>query len=209
MFLPRPPIEKEFENAPSGAHVGRCYKFIDLGTQPKTYNNVTTLKHMVSIHWELPLELMKDGRPFSVWESYNWSMHPKSGLREMLENWRGVKFTEADFGEGGFDTKKLIGATCTISVVQNSGKDGKMYSNVASVSRAMKGIEVPPMVNSPLYFSFEDFDGEVLNKLSNKMRDAIMRTPEYAKITGGNHVEDEENREPAPIPELDDTSIPF
>ena len=201
MLLPKPPLEKEFENAPAGAHVGRCYKFIDLGTQPKTYQGQTSLKHMVGIGWELPLELMKDGRAFTTYQSYNWSMHPKSTLREMLENWRGVKFTDADFGEGGFDTKKLIGATCTISVVHNPGKDGKVYANIASVSRAMKGIEIPPMVNEAVYFSFDDFDGEVLNKLSQKMRDAIMRTPEYAKITGQSNEQ--------PVPELDDQECPF
>lgn len=201
MLLPHPPIEKEFENAPAGAHLGRCYKFIDLGTQPKTYNNVTTLKHMVGIGWELPLELMKDGRPFTVYQSYNWSMHPKSTLRGMLENWRGVKFTDADFGEGGFNTEKLIGATCTISIVHNIGNDGKNYANIASVSRAMKGIEIPAMVNEAVYFSFEKFDGEVLNKLSNKMREAIMRSPEYAKLTG--------HADQGPLEEMPNDEIPF
>lgn len=184
MLLPKPPLEKEFEPTPAGAHAGRCYKFVDLGTQPKTYKGVTSLKHMVGIGWELPLELMKDARPFTVYQSYNWSMHPKSTLRNMLENWRGEKFTDADFGEGGFDTKKLIGAKCTISVVHNQGNDGKVYSNIASVSKVMKGIEVPDMINDPVYFSFESFDGEALNKLSNKMREAILRTPEYAHLTG-------------------------
>lgn len=201
MFLPKPPLEKEFETAPAGAHSGRCFQFIDLGTQPHTYNNVTTLKHKIRLGWELPSELMTDGRPFAIFQSYNWSMHTKSTLRGMLENWRGQKFTDADFGENGFDTKKLIGATCTISIVHNKNAEGKVFANIASVSRAMKGVEIPAMINTPLYFSFDEFDGEVLNKLSNKMRDAIMRTPEYAKITG--HAEEPE----AAIPEMED--VPF
>lgn len=201
MYLPKPPTEKEFETAPSGAHVGRCFQFIDLGTQPHTYNNVTTSKHKIRLGWELPLELMKDARPFAVFQSYNWSMHTKSTLRGMLENWRGQKFADTDFGEGGFDTKKLIGATCTISVVHNVGTDGHVYANIASVSRAMKGVEIPPMLNEPVYFSFDSFDGEVLNKLSQKMRDAIMRTPEYAKLTGQDQHQE--------LPEVADDEIPF
>lgn len=180
MFLPKP-NEKEFETSPAGTFAARCYRFVDLGTQPKEYLGTTTYKRMVGISWELPDELMKDQRPFSIYQRYVWSMSEKSTLRKHLENWRGAKFQESDFGEGGFDTRKLIGVPCMLSIV-HAAKGDKTYANIASVSRLMKGFECPPAVNETLYFSLDDFEQGVFDKLSQGMRETIMRSPEYIKL---------------------------
>lgn len=180
MLLPRP-NEKEFETAPAGTFAARCYRFVDLGTQPKEYMGATSYKRMVGISWELPDELMKDQRPFSIYQKYVWSMSEKSTLRKHLESWRGLKFQESDFGEGGFDTKKLIGVPCMLSIVHNT-KGDKTYANIASVSKLPKGFECPPAVNETLYFSLDEFNQTVFDKLSQGMREAIMRSPEYVQL---------------------------
>lgn len=201
MLLPKP-NEKEFETCPSGTFAGRCYRFVDLGTQPKEYMGATTLKRMVGISWELPDELMKDGRPFSIYQRYVWSMSEKSTLRKHLESWRGQKFVDTDFGEGGFDTKKLIGAPCMIGVT-HSVKGDKTYANISSISRPLKGLEVPPMVNEQLYFSLEDFEQSAFEKLSQGLRETIMRSPEYVNLKQNNHPQEDAAHDDM------DSAIPF
>lgn len=201
MLLPRP-NEKEFETAPAGTFAARCYRFVDLGTQPKEYMGTTSYKRMIGLSWELPDELMKDGRPFSIYQKYVWSMSEKATLRKHLESWRGQKFQDSDFGEGGFDTKKLIGVPCMLSIV-HAAKGDKTYANISSVSKVMKGYEVAPAVNETLYFSLDGFDQSVFDKLSQGMRETIMRSPEYVQIKqpAKNHDEVNEYNH--------DDSIPF
>ena len=178
MLLPKP-TGSDFELAPSGTFAARCYRFVDLGTQPKLYNGSTTLKRMVGISWELPDELMKDGKPFSIYQRYVWSMSEKSTLRKHLESWRGVKFVDADFGS--FDTRKLIGVPCMIGIT-HVAKEGKTYANISSISRPLKGLEVPAIVNEPLYFSLDEFDQTAFDRLSQSMKQTIMASPEYATL---------------------------
>jgi len=65
-------------------------------------------------------------------------MHEKTTFRLTLEGWRGRKFSDADFGQDGFDTRKLLGVACMIGITHNE-KDGKVYSRVQSVSPMLKG----------------------------------------------------------------------
>src|SRR6185295_11438565 len=107
MQIPRP-NETEFELAPAGTHMAVCYRVIDLGTQSGTYMGKPKSQHKILVSWELPDEKMKDGRPFTIGQRYTWSMSEKATLRKHLEAWRGVPFTDADFGVDGFDVKNII-----------------------------------------------------------------------------------------------------
>jgi|HubBroStandDraft_1064217.scaffolds.fasta_scaffold60064_2 hypothetical protein len=161
MLLPKP-NQTEFENVPVGTYVARCYRFLDLGTQPKVYKGQTELVHQICLSWELPTKLMTKGdyagQPFSIHSEYKWSMSEKAILRNTLESWRGRKFVDSDFGEGGFDTHKLIGASCMIGV-KHSESNGKTYANIATVSPLLEGYQMPAPVNETLYFSFNDLAG--------------------------------------------------
>ena len=122
MYLPAP-NESNFMPVPAGTHLGICYRVIDLGTQSTTFKGEQKQAHKVLISWEIPEEKMEDGRPFMISQSYTWSMHEKSNLRKALEAWRGMAFTERDFGPNGFDIKNVLGKACTLSIVHTS-KDG-------------------------------------------------------------------------------------
>ena len=124
MYLPAP-TESSFTPVPAGTHLGICFRVIDLGTQQTTFNGDTKTAHKVLISWEIPDEVMGDGRPFMISQSYTWSMHEKATLRKSLEAWRGVAFTDRDFGPGGFDIKNIIGKACTLSVV-HTAKNGSV-----------------------------------------------------------------------------------
>lgn len=180
MFIPQPD-QSTFLPPPSGTHVAICVRFIDLGTQQQEWKGTTKLYRKVLITWELPGELMDDGRPFTISKRYTWSMSEKANLRHDLHGWRGKAFTEADFtGPDRFDIKNILGKACLLTIVHDV-KDGSTYANIQSVSALPKGMSAPAHTNPIVYFSLEAdrFDADVLAGLSEKIQAVIKSSPEY------------------------------
>lgn len=180
-----------FELAPAGTFIGRCHRFIDLGSHEQTYQGESKgLKRLVMIGFELPTELMQEGdwagKPFTIHKRYTWSTHEKAAMRKDLESWRGRKFNDSDFGPGGFDVRNLLGVPATLSIAHSEGE--RTYANITGIGPAMKGVTVPPAVNAPVYFSLESdrFNGNIFDGFSDKLKDFIRDTPEYRRLTGGN-----------------------
>lgn len=169
-----------FASAPAGAHVARCYRIVDLGTQDKVWQGNVKKVQQVMISWELPDALIPDGKlagqPFAVSERFTASLSEKSRLRAVLESWRGRKFTEEELN--GFDLQNILGKPCFINLVQ-AEKNGKTYSNIASIMPLPNGMQPKPQVNPSLMFSLGNFDVEVFNKLSPKIQETIKQSPEY------------------------------
>lgn len=192
MRLPQPGEGGDYTPPPAGTFVGVCYRFIDLGTQQTEYQGQKKLARKVVISWELGEELMEDGKPFVISKRYTWSMHEKSTLRADLEGWRGKAFEPSDFGDDGFDTRKLLGVPCVLTITHDTN-NGKTYANVMSVGKIMKGLQPKPLVNEQTYLSLEpgEFDKAVFEKLSDGLKKVIMASPEYAELIG---------KKPAPAP---------
>lgn len=186
MYLPKSE-GGNFELTPDGTFIARCYRFIDLGSHDQTFQGESKgKKRLVMIGFELPTEFMSDGRPFSIHKRYTWSMHEKAALRKDLEAWRGAKFSEADFGPGGFDVRNLLGKACTLSIVHTTGAENT-YANIVGIGKPMKGLQVPDQVNPSVYFTLEPdgFDQAVFDGLSDKLKEFIRDTPEYRALQGG------------------------
>ena len=191
MKLPAEQTGGQKELTPEGNHVAVCYEVIDLGTQEVTYLDEVKQQRKVRIGWELSGELMEDGRPFVISRRYTFSSHEKSTMRRHLEAWRGRKFKPEDFGEGGFDIRKLIGVGCMLQVVHNTKQD-RTFANVQSVGSLPKGMPAPELVNQPVYFSLEtgEFDSTVLASLPDWMQEIIRKSPEFAALRKTRTVED-------------------
>lgn len=188
MFIPKPSNEADYDPPPAGTHVAVCYRFIDLGTQKSSFQGKDSEKPKVMISWELGDELMQDGRPFTVSKRYTWSMHQKAVLRKDLEMWRGKAFEDSDFeGPSAFNTKKLLGAACMLSIVhetRGTGPDTRVYGNIAGISKLTKGVTPPMLVNPKIYLAL-DKDGwspEVYASLSDKLKQTIAGTPQYKEL---------------------------
>jgi hypothetical protein len=183
MHLPKPSEGGDFTPPPAGVFPAICYRFIDLGTQQSTYQGQTKQQHKVMLSWEItdPDEKMDDGKPWTISQRYTWSMSEKATLRKTLESWRGRPFEESDFGEGGFDTRNLVGAPCMLSIMRVE-KDGKTYANISGVTKLPKQMPAGQLQNDKVYFSLEDFDAGVLGKLSDSLQAIIKASPEYQAI---------------------------
>jgi hypothetical protein len=147
-----------FEKAPVGNHMARCFMVADLGLQETTYGP----KRKVHLSWELSGELMEDGNPYVIGQRYTLSLNEKANLRRDLESWRSRPFTDDELK--GFDLFSVVGIPCMLSVVHNEN-NGKVYANVASVASMPKGMECPPQVNSSVSFSTDDFNQAEFDKL--------------------------------------------
>jgi hypothetical protein len=193
----------DFEKAPEGMRVGRCYKIIDCGSHLNPIYG--SKKRLVWIHWELPTTLMKEGdnsgKPFSIGKRYGLSHNEMSTLRADLESWYGKQFdTKALDKAGGFDLEKILGKAGLLNIVHSD--DGK-YANIKSVNPLPDGMTCPDQVNTSFMFSLDDFDKEKFEKLSTKMQEFIRESDEYKAMMNG-----EPRTDKGSVADMDD-DIPF
>lgn len=198
----------QFENPPSGSFIARCYALIDLGTQHRSawQGEERPPARMVRLSFELPTEKMEGkydakvaGKPFSVHMTVKQSLHVKANLRRYLEGWRGKKFTAESVA--AFDPKKLLGLPCRLTLVENGD-----YVNVDAISPLGKGEDkkMPKQVNKSVYVSLEaeEFDAEAFEKLGEKTREKIKKSPEWQALdSGGSPSESEQGDAPEGEPE--------
>ncbi len=189
-FMPPVPDSGEFELAPQGSTVAVCYRVIDLGTQQTNFG----AKHQILISWELPDELMKDGRPFSIGKKYTYSSHEKSALRRDLESWRGMPFKNEEIEN--FDISKLIGAGCMIGIIHKE-TDRSTFANVDAILRLPRGVKPPSLRNEPVCLNLAErpFDHRSFGQLSERMQGLIKQSPEYDAAVAGR----DPHEEPPPV----------
>ena len=208
MYLPQP-TGGDYELCPAGTYIGVAYRVLDLGTQRSVFDGHEKFSHKIMISWELPEELMSDGRPFSVSKRYTWSMHEKSALRKDLEGWRGVKFTDRDFGPvTGFNIRNILGKACLLTIAHTENAD-RQYANVTAVSKLMKGMQASPAKNPLVYLWLvpEHWNTDLFNKLGQGLQGVIAKSPEFAELSKDEH--DPNLTEPARDLNDDLNNIPF
>lgn len=159
---------------PAGSHIARCYGVIDLGTQ---YSEKFSWSHKVMIQWELPAELMEDGRPLAISKKYSLSLNEKANLRKDLESWLGRSVTEKE-EKDGFPIGSMLGAPCMLSVV-HSENNGKTYANVAAVVSVPKGMVVPEQQNPSVMYDIDNGKDSVYEKLPQWIRQVIDSSKEF------------------------------
>lgn len=165
----------DFKHAEPGTDIGRCYMILDLGHQKNEYQGEVSIKHQVLVAWEIPSQLMDDGRPISISKFYTLSLHDKSNLGQDLASWRGKAFTEEE--KKGFDISRLIGVPAMLSIIVD--KNGK--SRVGSVMGVPKGMTVPEAINTPVIFDMEAYlngDRSVFESLSDGLKGILNKAQE-------------------------------
>ena len=163
-----------FKQADVGTVGARCYMILDLGTQRSEYKGEVFVKHQVLVSWEVPSQLMEDGRPIAISKFYTLSLHEKSNLGIDLTSWRGKAFTEEE--KQGFDISKLLGVPCMLSIVDKEGK-----AKVSTVMGLPKGMEAPVAINDPILFDLQDYingNTEVFDNLSEGLQGIIKKAQE-------------------------------
>lgn len=207
-----------FTPTPEGQHLMVCSRIVDLGTQPGSLMYPAP-KRKIRIFWELPEERIEiedeDGNkrnlPVLHSEQYTVSFHEKANLRKALESWRGKAFTEEDFAgpPNGFHLSKLLGVPAYGQIVHEH-KDGKVFANLNSIMRPPKAMfdQFKGQIEGDrIFFDLDDFQQEEWDKLSDRLKETIQKSPEYQAIFSQKPADDHPN---APeTREMAEDEIPF
>jgi hypothetical protein len=202
--------ESTFKLPPSGSHLGRLYRILDLGTQKVEWQGAIKMQRKLMFSFELHGEdndgqalTTNDGKPLMISKRYTMSLGEQSTLRKDLESWRGKKFTAEELL--GFDLNVLLGKLAMCNVTHND-REGKTYANLSGLSQvpaALKKMPEPTGVNDLMIFSLDAFDQAKFDSLSDGLKDIIKKSAEWRGTNG----EEEANKAVA-IATLDD-DMPF
>tara|TARA_R110000822_G_scaffold54201_3_gene139060 strand:+ start:4140 stop:4769 length:630 start_codon:yes stop_codon:yes gene_type:complete len=198
-----------FERCPAGAHLARCYRIVDLGTQKSEYMGEIKYLHKIMVGWEIhgmnddgSKIAMNDGRPFAIFKNYTHSWSDKANLRIDLQSWRGKPFNDDEMKK--FDLANVLGAWCMLNVIERQGQNGNTYANVAGVTPVPAMIKkngLPEAFNKNEIFNIAQPDMEAFNGFSDNLKKKIESSPEWQKRG--------KNEQPADIVDLDSEDIPF
>lgn len=200
----------DFEIAPEGVFLARCYKMVDVGTQTETGMYGTKENRKIYLYWELLEDAdggdapkTEQGQPFSIFNSYKLSMHQKANLRKHLDSWRGKKFTEEEAAD--FDITKLLDKFCLIQIGHSQSKDGqKTYANVDNIMHTKKTAKG---VNEISSFNVEDPDMDVFNDLPEWLQNKIEDSPEWQDSDEPEQAVPAQATKPAEAPAEDEIPI--
>ncbi len=158
---------EDFKLVPEGTHLARCYLMVDVGYQETNFGT----KLQVVLGFEIPGELMDDGRPMIIYKTFTNSMHEKATLRISIESWRGKKLTETE--ARAFDLRNVLGHPCQLSIVHRD-VGGRTYANIAAITGLPKGLPVPEQVNPSICFDIDAGDDPSIlpNWLQTKVAEA-------------------------------------
>lgn len=169
---------------PEGTHLGICYQMIEIGKVQEEYMGESKIIHKVMLTWEIPeerIEFEKDGEkidiPMAISKEYTFAMGEKATLRKDLTGWRGKAFEEQEAQD--FELDVLLGKPCLITVIHKTSKAGKERAEVASISKIMKGMAVPPTHNKLMLLDYENWDQEVFNALPEWIQNKIKSSDNY------------------------------
>lgn len=172
---------------PPGSYLARCVRLIDLGTVTSDFQGEAKTARKIAVSFEVLDDeaRMTDGRNFMLSKRYTASLHEKSALRKDLASWRGRDFTPEELK--GFDLCNVLGKTCFVSVVEATNKEGKTYSNLASIMKAPKGMAAPESAaTEPLLhwdMSAAQPDWTAFDALHERLQAQIAESPEFKKLT--------------------------
>jgi hypothetical protein len=163
--------DADFTPVPQGTHLAVCYLLVDCGLQINPFKP-TKKQAKIVIGWELPEELMEDGRPQVISSIYSVSLHKKSTLRRDLESWRGKEFTEEELE--GFDLRNVVAKGCLITVTHNV-TDERTYANVKGVTALPRGMSAPLPVNPVMIYDMEKANEDVLVALPQWIQEMVKK----------------------------------
>ena len=183
MFLPPNNQKSNFQTVPQGNHVAICYRLLDLGTQKN--ETFGSMQRRIILGFEMVELKDDDGRPMVISSNYNFSSNESATLRLHLEAWRGKKFTDSDFGDGGFDIKTIVGVPCILSVTHKPKKTGDgVWAEISSIAGLPKSMEVPAIENEKQIVVLDkaDFDPAAFETVPEYYKEKMKVSPEWAEL---------------------------
>jgi hypothetical protein len=167
--------QAEFEPIPENTYGAICYSVVDIGQQYNEKFKKTSAK--IILIWEIVDDDLREdfGRGKSerraISKQYTASFNEKSNLYKDIRPWLG-----RELGDDTFDLASLAGQPCMLTVINSKGSDGKIYANVASVSKVMKGAQLGEPENAIVIYDIDESGEEVFNALPEWIQKKIQES---------------------------------
>ena len=155
-----------FEIAPEGNFPAVITTVADLGLQELKWQGEVTQAYRVGITFELVGRTTVDGRPFAVFLAVNCSLHEKSRLAPIVSAVLGAIPDD-------LDPRELLGKSALVQVTHRDGQDGKVWSNIGSVTSIPDGMAVPTTATPLFHFDLDSPDPAVYQRLPALFRKLI------------------------------------
>ena len=186
----------EQPNLEPGLYPARLVQIIDLGLQPQRpyMGQPKPPANEIMLTYELVDSFMIDKDGNDVEDKPRWVsetiplLNIKAEKAKSTQRYMALDPTVADGG----DFVKQIGKPVNVNIVNNKGKDGKIYDNVSAIApmRPRDAERTPELVNPSKVFVLDEPDLEVFNALPEWLRDKIQENLNYEgsalqKLVGG------------------------
>jgi hypothetical protein len=125
-----------WEPAPPGMHAAVCVDVVDMGWMRSPWGP----KAKIRCVFELALKNEK-GMHYRISQMYTPSFHPKSKLRQHLEQWRGRAYTKEEM-EAGFDLESLVGKPCGLAIMHKEKANGDLNADITAITPASSRPEI-------------------------------------------------------------------
>lgn len=137
-----------------------------------------------------------DNKPFVHFQEFTQSMFKTASIRELLEGWKGEKFTEP--AAQAFNFAKLVGSPCELNLIKITAKtSGNERIEIHSILMVTPEVaeKMPALTNEVMIFVIpahpSDFNMEKFNKIEKMYQNKIKTSDEYIalqKMNGGTDV---------------------
>lgn len=148
----------EFPKLDDGVYTAISSMLIDLGIQNNEKFDKKQRKFIIV--WNIVgefIEINDDKLPRVISKEYTMTLAEKSTLRRDLQAWRGKVFTTEELD--GFNLTNILNVPCQIQII-NEEKNGKTYTNIASIMAMPKGMTVDKL---PKTITFDTYDASTWN----------------------------------------------
>lgn len=169
---------KSFERQmlPEGMVDAICYSIVDLGTQESTWewNIIRQRKIQVTFETDVMGDFDWEKKPLVIGKRYTFSSNEKSRLSIDLKSWLWKQVEE------WFDVMSLLWKSAKLQIINNTAKDGKVYQNINTIIPSDKEWE---LINQRVAYSLDAHDDWEFEKIPEWMRDIIIKSPEWDKLS--------------------------
>lgn len=148
IWMAMPSETAEFEHLEAGAYNGVCCgvtarEFTDYNDKSKKVTKAQFI-FQISEGQGGQCQYLRT-RPFTI------VLNEKSNLYTFINTWTGASLERMT---QGFDCSKMVGFPAQVIVTETTGKDGKVYAEIANVLKAKKGQKVPVVPDAiPAYLT--------------------------------------------------------
>lgn len=175
----------EQANIEPGVYPARLVQIIDLGLQSQRpyQGKDKPPAHEIMLTYELVDEFMKDEEGKDLENKPRWVSEtlPFYGLHADKAKSTQRYLALDPKGDYDGDFTKAIESPCNVTIVNNAGKDGKVYDNVANIAamRPKDAAACPQLVNKAKVFDCDNPDMEVFNSLPEWIQKKIKENLNY------------------------------